>query len=162
MLAPGSAPVFRFEPCARDIKPAGATDMGRSITIYIIVAALFVAIDALYLFSFGVKMFRSTLGDVMASEVNVPAGIVFYLLFPVGLLIFALWPAMAADRWTVALIQGALFGFFAYATYDLTNLATIRNWTTTMALVDMAWGTVLGGLVSTLAFVAQRAIFAPG
>ena len=134
--------------------------MGRSVTTYIILAVLFVAIDSLYLFSFGVKMFRSTLGDVMASEVNVPAGIIFYLLFPVGLFIFALAPAMADGRWTTALFQGALFGFFAYATYDLTNLATIRNWTPTIALIDMAWGTFLGGLASTLAFLAQRAIFA--
>lgn len=134
--------------------------MGRSVTTYIILAVLFVAIDSLYLFSFGVKMFRSTLGDVMASEVNVPAGIIFYLLFPLGLLIFALAPAMGDGRWTTALVQGALFGFFAYATYDLTNLATIRNWTSTIALADIAWGTFLGGLASTLAFLAQRAIFA--
>ena len=134
--------------------------MVKLASTYALLAALFVAIDSLYLFSFGVKMFQSALGDVMANEINVSAGVLFYLLFPVGLLIFAVMPAMAQDRWGVALVQGALFGFFAYATYDLTNLATIRNWTWGIALVDVAWGTFLGGLASTLAFLAQRAIFA--
>ena len=133
----------------------------RPIATYLIAAALFVAIDMAYLGTIGAKLFKETLGDVMAPSINVAPGGAFYLLFPIGILFFAIWPALATDRWTTALLNGALFGFFAYATYDLTNFATIRNWTTTISVVDMIWGTVLTGATSALTFAIQRAIFGP-
>lgn len=133
--------------------------MSRTILIYATLTVLFAAIDLFYLSLFGVKIFKATLGDVLAPAINPAPGIVFYLLFPIGLCYFALSPAVAADKWTVALLNGALFGFFTYATYDLTNFATIRNWTAPLTLIDMAWGTVLSGVTSVLAFAIQKAVF---
>ena len=133
--------------------------MNRTILIYVTLTVLFAAIDLFYLSLFGVKLFKAALGDVLAPAINPGPGIVFYLLFPIGLWFFALAPAVAADRWSVALLNGALFGFFAYATYDLTNFATIRNWTAPLTVIDMTWGTVLSGVTSVLAFAIQKAIF---
>ena len=133
--------------------------MTRPIVTYFITAVLFTAIDMAYLSTIGAKQFKDTLGDVMAPSIQVAPGVLFYLIFPLGILFFVLMPAMATDRWTTALLNGALFGFFTYATFDLTSFAIIRNWTTSLAAADMAWGTVLTGVVSVLVLFIQRAIF---
>ena len=135
--------------------------MTRPIVTYLITAVLFAAIDMAYLSTIGAKLFQKTLGDVMAPSIQVAPGVLFYLLIPIGIVYFVLMPAFATDRWTTALISGALFGFFAYATFDLTSFAIIRNWTTSLAVSDMAWGTVLTAGVSVLTFMIQRAIFGP-
>ena len=135
--------------------------MTRPLVTYLITAVLFAGIDMAYLSTIGAKLFQKTLGDVMAPSMQVVPGVLFYLLIPIGIVYFVLMPAFATDRWTTALISGALFGFFAYATFDLTSFAIIRNWTTSLAVSDMAWGTVLTAGVSVLAFMIQRAIFGP-
>jgi uncharacterized membrane protein len=81
-----------------------------------------------------------------------PIAILFYLIFLVGLLIFVLIPALEGESLRHALIFGALFGFFTYATYDLTNWATLRDWPTLISLVDMTWGTVLTMAVSGVTY----------
>lgn len=91
--------------------------------------------------------------------VNWTAAIVFYLIFIVGILIFAVAPALESQSWQKALVLGALFGFFTYATYDLTNLATLREWPLTVTLVDMVWGAVLSGSVATVSFFIGRSLF---
>jgi uncharacterized membrane protein len=88
----------------------------------------------------------------MADQIVWPVAILFYLLFIAGLIVFAVAPALESGGWTRALLLGAAFGFFAYATYDLTNLATLRDWPATLTVVDIAWGTVLGGTVATASF----------
>ena len=75
-----------------------------------------------------------------------------------GLVYFAVRPGLAADSLRAAALNGALFGFFAYATYDLTSQATIRNWTTSLSVVDMAWGTILSAAAAAIGFAATRAI----
>ena len=90
-------------------------------------------------------VYHRALGAVMADNPNWIAAVAFYLLYGVGPVIFAVRPALAASDWRAALFWGAAFGFFAYATYDLTNLATLKVWSLKISLLDMAWGAVLTG-----------------
>jgi uncharacterized membrane protein len=92
----------------------------------------------------------------LLGEVNWPAAIIFYLVFLVGLTIFAIYPAINSGAWTTALVWGAMFGFFTYATYDLTNLATLRDWPMVVVMVDIAWGTFLGGAVASLTYYVYK------
>ena len=82
----------------------------------------------------------------MASEVNWWAAAAFYLIYPVGVVIFANNPALPGGSWSAALLYGAVFGFFAYATYDLTNLATLRNWSVSLTALDIVWGALVTGV----------------
>lgn len=119
---------------------------------YLVALVTFVAIDMAWLSVMAPRFYKPTLGDIAISGVNLPPAIAFYLLYPVGLLIFAIVPALKAGSMGNALIYGALFGFFTYATYDLTNQATLRNWTTQLTLVDVAWGSLLGAVASAVTF----------
>jgi len=97
-------------------------------------------------------LYRPTLRDIMLTDVNLPAGIAFYLIYPVGLVIFAILPAVKSGSLAHATLGGALLGFFTYMTYDLTNQATLRNWTTQLTLIDTGWGTLLGAIAATAGF----------
>ena len=99
--------------------------------------------------------YQRHLGYLMRPQVNWAAAISFYLLFVMGIVIFALKPALVEQNPTRALIYGALFGFFTYATYDLTNLATVRDWPVVVAVVDLVWGTVLCGAVAWVSYHAS-------
>ena len=130
--------------------------MTRLLVAYFATLVAFLAIDAVYLATIGGKLFKETLGDIMAPSVSMIPAVLFYAIFPIGLVVFALMPAFGTGRWATALCYGALFGFFAYFTYDMTNWATLRNWTPTLAAVDVTWGTILGGLAATAAFLITR------
>ena len=82
----------------------------------------------------------------------------FYLLYVAGILFFAVFPALATGRWTTALGRGAALGLVAYATYDLTNAATLRGWSTTVTIADLCWGTALTALAATVGYLATRAL----
>jgi uncharacterized membrane protein len=114
---------------------------------------VFAIADILWLGSMVNRLYRPTLSDILLAGVNLRAVIVFYILFPIGLMIFAVIPALKSGSVTDAVTYGALFGFFAYATYDLTNLSTLRNWTAKLAIVDMIWGTVLCAMAAVAGFV---------
>jgi len=120
---------------------------------YLAVALTFVAADMAWLGTMASRLYRPTLGDIAISGVNLPPAIIFYAIYPIGLLIFAIYPALRSGSLTTAALSGALFGFFTYATYDLTNYATLRNWTLQLTLVDVAWGTLLAAIASTVAFI---------
>jgi uncharacterized membrane protein len=90
----------------------------------------------------------------MADTPNMPAAVAFYLVYIFGVLFFAVRPALAAGDWRVGLLNGALFGFFAYATYDLTNLATLKGWSLPVSLVDIAWGAVLSAIAASAGSLA--------
>jgi uncharacterized membrane protein len=87
------------------------------------------------------------------SGVNVAPAIAFYILYPIGLVIFAILPGLRSGSMTTALLYGALFGFFTYATYDLTNQATLRNWTIQLTLVDIVWGSVLAAAAAMAGYL---------
>jgi uncharacterized membrane protein len=119
------------------------------------VAALVMAVlDFLWLSNTAGPIYHRALGAVMAENANMRAAIAFYVIYIFGILYFAVRPALAAGDWKVALIGGALFGFFAYATYDLTNLATLKVWSLPVSLLDIAWGTVLSGAAASAAALA--------
>ncbi len=119
---------------------------------YGVALTIFVAADMVWLGIIASRLYRPTLGDIAISGVNFPPAILFYAIYPIGLLIFAIQPALKSGSISTAAIYGALFGFFTYATYDLTNQATLRNWTLQLTLVDVAWGTILGALSASISF----------
>jgi uncharacterized membrane protein len=122
------------------------------LTAYLSTLVVFVLCDMAWLGTMASRLYRPTLGDIMLADVNLPAGIAFYLIYPVGLVFFAVLPALKSGSIAQAMLGGALFGFFTYITYDLTNQATLRNWTTQITLLDAGWGTLLGAITATAAF----------
>jgi uncharacterized membrane protein len=102
--------------------------------------------------------YRRHLGSMMSPNVNWIAAMLFYLLFIVGLLVFAIRPALVAGVPLNALFYGALLGLISYATYDLTNLATLKDWPMIVTFIDLIWGTVLGGAVSYISALLGRSI----
>jgi uncharacterized membrane protein len=121
------------------------------VWVYLISVPVFFAIDMLWLGLVAQKFYQSQIGYLLG-PVNWPVAIAFYLIFLVGLLIFVIAPAIESRSMMHAIVFGALFGFFTYATYDLTNWATIRDWPMLVSLVDMVWGTVLSASVATVTY----------
>ena len=131
-------------------------------TGYLAALVTFVAADMVWLTTMAPRFYRPTLGDIAISGVNLPPAILFYAIYPVGVLIFAISPALKSDSLITAAVYGALFGFFTYATYDLTNHATLRNWTLPLTLVDVAWGTILAAFTSIVGVMAVSKLAAAG
>ena len=122
------------------------------ILSYLLTAVVFFAIDMVWLGVIAKDLYRKYLGGFLSDTVNWKAAIIFYMIFIVGIFIFAIMPAIEKNSVVKAIIYGALFGFFTYATYDLTNLATLKDWPLTIVFIDMAWGALLTGVVSTAGF----------
>jgi uncharacterized membrane protein len=118
------------------------------VILYLITLAVFFLVDMVWLGVVAKGFYRRHLGTMLSPKVNWGAAILFYLLFIAGLLIFVIRPALAQGPLLSALPLGALFGLISYATYDLSNLATLRDWPLIVTVVDLVWGTALGGLVS--------------
>jgi uncharacterized membrane protein len=121
---------------------------------YVTAALVMGGLDYLWLSNTSGPIYHRALGAVMAENPNMTAAVAFYLIYIVGIMIFAVRPALASGDWRTAAVFGALFGFFAYATYDLTNLATLKVWSLKVSLIDMAWGTLLTGLTASMAALA--------
>jgi uncharacterized membrane protein len=111
----------------------------------------FFIIDMIWLGVIARDFYREQIGFLLG-PVNWTAAIGFYLIYIIGIIIFAVTPALQSGEWTKALIFGALFGFFTYATYDLTNLSTIKDWPLLVSVVDIIWGTVLGSSVAVASY----------
>ena len=111
-------------------------------------------LDFFWLTTMSPTVYRRDLGPLLADNPNMTVAVIFYLTYILGILIFAVRPALASGDWRTAALYGALFGFFAYATYDLTNFATLKVWTLRVTLLDMAWGTFLTGTVATAGALA--------
>lgn len=122
--------------------------------LYALTLPIFFAIDMAWLGLVATKFYRSQIGFLMREIPNWSAAILFYLLFMVGLVLFVIEPAVVKRDWLHALGYGALFGLITYATYDLTNLATVKNWPLLVTVVDLAWGTVLAASVSVAVYWA--------
>ncbi len=124
-----------------------------NVLLYFIVAFVaFLAVDALWLGLVAPKFYKNQIGHLMAAKPNFTAAAIFYFIFIVGLVYFVLLPALTNESWVTALSNGALFGLVTYATYDLTNMATLRDWPKTMVIVDLTWGIVLSTTVSLLSY----------
>lgn len=121
---------------------------------YAVALLVMIVGDALWLSYFARAMFRPTLGTMLLDDPRWLAAALFYLLYAAGIVWFAVTPALRSGSWSSAALSGALLGFLAYMTYDLTNLATIRAWTMQLALIDMAWGTLLTAVAATASYLA--------
>ena len=125
--------------------------------MYLLTLLVFFLIDMVWLGLVAKNFYRRYLGDMLSPKVNWPAAILFYLLFIAGLLLFVIEPAQG--RALQALWKGAFFGLIAYATYDLTNQATMKDWPLLVTVVDLVWGTVLGAAVSFFSVTLGRWLF---
>lgn len=132
--------------------------MLKIIVVYLVTALVFFGIDMAWLAGIAKGHYQSALGPLIAETPNLRAAAIFYLLFPLGILIFASVPALAAGSWTQALWRGALFGFFTYMTYEFTNLALIRDWPSSLVALDIAWGIVLTGVATTAGYFAGKLV----
>jgi uncharacterized membrane protein len=128
------------------------------LAAYIAAAVGMLALDSIWLTLTAKTLYRPLLGDLMLDGFRVAPAIAFYALYLCGLVIFAVRPALAARRWTAALVAGALFGLCAYGTYDLTNQATLKIWSTTITLADMAWGATLSAIAASLGYAAASRV----
>lgn len=122
------------------------------LKLYAIALPIFFALDMTWLGLIATSFYRMQIGSLMKTDINWSAAILFYLLFLVGLIVFVIAPSVASGSWSHALFYGAFFGFITYATYDLTNLATLKDWPLLVTLVDMAWGATLSAAVSVATF----------
>lgn len=133
----------------------------KSITAFVATGLGFAAIDSIWLITMSTRLYKPEIGEMMAANFRLGPAIVFYILYITGILIFAVQPAMAAGKWQTALIQGALFGFFCYMTYDMTNYATLKVWSLKVTILDLMWGTFLTGSAATVGMLVTRKFF-PG
>ncbi len=125
---------------------------------YVASLILFVGIDLIWLGFIAKDTYRAEMGSLITDNFNGWAAGAFYLLYPVGMVLFAVAPSLETGTWKDALLWGGLFGFFAYATYDLSNLAVLRGWPVRLTFIDLAWGTCLTGVAAALAHVATRLV----
>jgi uncharacterized membrane protein len=135
------------------LNPEGPV-MLRYVVTYITTLLIFGAIDLVWLGVVATNVYRRTLGDILLDQFRPGPALAFYLLNIVGLMVFAVPAAGGPGAWRHALLFGALFGFFSYGTYDLTNFATLRVWTLNLTIIDMAWGTVLSATATALGVAA--------
>jgi uncharacterized membrane protein len=122
------------------------------LTLYGIAFLVFLAIDAIWLGLVAPKFYKAQIGHLMAEKPNFIAALVFYLIFIAGLVYFVLIPAVDQESFGKVVVSGMLFGFMTYATYDLTNLATLKNWPLLVTGIDLLWGTALSLSVSVVTY----------
>jgi uncharacterized membrane protein len=130
--------------------------MAYYLKLYFITLFAFFVIDMLWLGIVARIFYRKYLGFLMTPSPNWLAAIIFYLLFILGLLVFVVLPGLKDNSFTTTLLRAALFGLISYATYDLTNLATLKDWPLLVTVVDMTWGTVLSITISLVSFLVGR------
>ena len=128
------------------------------IYLYLIAIPIFFAVDMLWLVVIAKAFYRRQMESLMRSDVGWGAAIAFYLLFVLGLTLFVILPAYVSHSFARAFFTGGFFGLVSYATYDLTNLATLKGFSRRLAIVDMTWGTVLACIVSSLTYLIATAV----
>lgn len=133
--------------------------MALIIKSYVSAFLVFFAIDMLWLGLIAKNFYGAKLGHLMTPKVLWTPAFIFYMLFVAGILFFVVFPALQKGSWTYALGAGALFGLITYATYDLTNLATLKDWPLVVTLVDLVWGSVLSASTATLSFLIINKFF---
>lgn len=128
------------------------------IKMYIITLVVFFAVDILWLGLVAKKLYKKHLGFLMREKTNWTAAIIFYMVYIVGLIFFALNPALVKGSLAYAALVGGFFGFITYATYDITNLATLKDWPIVSTVVDIIWGTVLCSATASVSFIILTAM----
>ena len=130
--------------------------MMKLVYLYLLTLPVFFGIDMLWIGVLAKDFYRNNLGHLLRPDINWAAALIFYLLYIVGILIFATLPALEKQSLRQAVVLGALFGFFAYATYDLSNLATLKDWPINVVFVDILWGMFLTASVAAASFFIGR------
>jgi uncharacterized membrane protein len=125
---------------------------------YVTVLLVFGTIDAVWLTTMGPVIYRPALGDILTTSLRVAPALAFYLTFPIGIVVFAVLPALRSQTPMTGTTLALLFGALAYATYDLTNYATLRNWNLQITVLDIGYGAVASSIAATVAYFAVRAI----
>ncbi len=130
------------------------------VKLYLVALVTFFALDMTWLGLIAKNLYREQIGHLLRPDVNWAAAIIFYLLFIVGLVVFVISPAVQKQSLVQALLLGAFFGLVTYATYDLTNLATTKDWPLFITLVDLVWGAVLSASVSVVTYLVYTRFIA--
>lgn len=126
---------------------------------YIVTAVVFLVIDYIWLGFLMKDYFQSQLSHLMAENVNLSIAALFYLFYAAGVVFLCINPAIETGDWTKALINGAVLGFLAYGTYDITNMATLRDWPVMMSVIDVTWGTVLTGISAAAGYFGVKYLY---
>jgi uncharacterized membrane protein len=113
---------------------------------YAAALVVMVVLDLIWLGLIAKSIYQEGIGHLMADRPNIAVAILFYLIFSAGLLVFAIAPNETSSSWAKTALTGALFGFFAYATYDLSNLSTLKDWPVALSMIDIAWGTFISAM----------------
>ena len=127
-------------------------NMKSIIISYLLTFVVFLMVDMLWLGVIAKNLYQKYLGDFLSDKVNWTAAFIFYFIYVAGISIFVIYPAVNKGSVFNAILMGALFGFFTYATYDLTNLATLKGWPLPIVFIDILWGSVLSAIVSFSGF----------
>jgi len=135
--------------------------MALLIKSYIASFIIFLGIDMIWLGWIAKNLYSSSIGHLMGSKVLWGPAFIFYAIFVVGILFFVVFPAIQKNNWLYALGAGAFFGFVTYATYDLTNLATLKDWPVMVTIIDLCWGSFLSASVSVLSYFTITRFFIP-
>ena len=123
------------------------------LAYFTVTFVVFMGIDLVWLGFVAKNIYSKYLGYLMAPQVNWLAALVFYVIFIIGILYFVIAPSLVDRDFTQLVIRAMLFGFMTYATYDLTNLATVRDWPITITIIDLIWGTTLSTSVSVISYL---------
>lgn len=130
------------------------------VIAYVATLAAFLVLDFIWLSRMSAYLYRPVMGDMVLETFRWKPALVFYTGYAAGLVFLAVQPALATGSWTTALVHGAVAGMLAYGTYDLTNQATLKNWSTLLTVADLAWGTVLSALAAAAGYFAASAFSA--
>lgn len=125
---------------------------------YVAAALAMLVLDAAWLSAMVNRLYRPHLGDLLMDGFRGAPAAVFYFLYVAGVVVLAVLPALETDKWTMALARGMVLGLVAYGTYNLTNQATLRHWSTVVTLADMSWGTVLTGAAAVAGYFVVRSL----
>jgi uncharacterized membrane protein len=128
----------------------------KHLVAWAVAFVVLLVIDVIWLGFVAKGMYQQGMGDLMSPQPRLAFAAVFYLLYPIGLLVFAIVPGVEAQSVVRAALLGGLFGLFCYGTYDLTNLAVVRNWPLALSFIDIAWGTLVSGVSAAAGAVAMR------
>jgi uncharacterized membrane protein len=134
-------------------------EISKILALYPISFIIFLGVDMLWLGVIAKNMYAKYLGKFISNEVNWTAAIVFYLLFVAGVMIFAIIPGITDNSLKQLIIKAALFGLFTYATYELTNMATIKNWPLNIVIIDIIWGMALSTIVAVVTYFVYQKFF---
>jgi uncharacterized membrane protein len=127
--------------------------------VFLIAFIIFIFIDLLWLGLIAKSLYQRELGHLMKQNINFIVAIIFYLIFVIALSVFVIVPGIEGESIVKVILLGALFGFASYATYDLTNYATIEGFPLKMVIIDLIWGSSLGTLTSLLTFLIYKGVF---